>query len=372
MITAIICAAGRGVRAGFAENKVLRERNGMPVLCFSLSAFSQVKEIGEILVVCREEDEARVLPLLSPYPHARTVVGGNLRTESVYHALNEAKGEIVLVHDAARPFITKKIISDCIASVMEYGSGVCALPATDTTVLTENGFIVSAPDRKNVFTVQTPQGFYKDKLLAAYEKVFEEEREAEFTDESGIYAHYIAPPRLFEGDRRNKKLTFAEDFMPAERVGFGVDTHAFGREQDFITLAGVKIPSSSGLVAHSDGDVLCHALTDALLSAAGLRDIGYYFPDTDETYKDADSMKLLQEALRLVKERGFCPKNASIAVLAETPRLSPYIEEMKQNLANALSLPPSAIGIAAGTNEKLGYVGEGKGITVYATVLLKD
>lgn len=143
------------------------------------------------------------------------------------------------------------------------------------------------------------------------------------------------------------------------------------KEKNFITLAGVKIPSEHGLKAHSDGDVLIHALMDALLSAAGLRDIGYYFPDTDEKLRGADSMELLKEVMRLIREAGFAPANASISVLAEKPRLSPHIEAMKLNVADALGIPPAAVGIAAGTNEKLGYVGEGKGITVYATVLCK-
>ena len=136
-------------------------------------------------------------------------------------------------------------------------------------------------------------------------------------------------------------------------------------------LAGVKIPSESGLVAHSDGDVLVHAVMDALLSAAGLFDIGHYFPDTDARFAGADSMELLREVMRLIKEQGLAPANVSVSVLAERPRLAPYIDAMKEALAAALGISPSAVGIAAGTNEKLGYVGEGKGITVYAMVLLK-
>lgn len=367
MISVILCAAGKGERAGFSENKILRELNGLPVLCYSLSAFSEAGA-DEILVACRQEDEARIAPLLSPYPAARTVRGGETRTQTVYSALKQTKGDIVLVHDAARPYVNNRIICDCIASVKEFGSGVCALPANDTTVLAKNGQIGSVPDRDSVYTVQTPQGFLKDRLLCAYEQAINERKT--FTDDSGVFAAYDSPPRLFLGETKNKKLTFTEDFLPAERVGFGIDTHAFGKAQAYITLAGVKIPSKSGLIAHSDGDVLVHALMDALLSAAGLRDIGYYFPDTDEEFTDADSMKLLQETLRLIQEQGFRPKNVSISVLAETPRLSPYIEEMKRNLSASLALPLPAIGIAAGTNEKLGYVGEGKGITVYATVLL--
>ena len=159
-----------------------------------------------------------------------------------------------------------------------------------------------------------------------------------------MYAAYVRAPKLCKGEEKNVKLTYAEDFRKAfSRVGIGVDTHAFGKKQDFILLGGVKIPAQSGLVAHSDGDVLAHAVCDALLSAAGLNDIGHYFPDTDEKWKNADSMQML----------------------------APYIHETKTSLAAALSLPVSAVGVSAGTNEKLGYVGEGKGITVNAAVLLE-
>ena len=368
MISAILCAAGSGSRAGFSGNKVLRELNGLPVLLYSVSAFAATAD--EILIACREEDRTRIDALLSPFPHARTVIGGRTRTQSVYSALQAAQGDIVLVHDAARPFVTRKIIWDCIACVRQFGSGVCALPATDTTVLAEDGHIVSVPVRKDVFTVQTPQGFLRDELLRAYTAAFSEEREDDFTDDSGVYAAYIAPPHIFLGDRANKKLTYPEDFAPAERAGFGVDTHAFG-EGDHIVLGGVRIPHTRGLVAHSDGDVLVHALMDALLSAAGLRDIGHYFPDTDARFAGADSMALLAEVVQLVKEQGLAPKNVSLTILAQRPRLAPHIEAMKANLAAALSLSPDAVGIAAGTNERLGYVGEGKGITCCASVLLR-
>lgn len=373
MITAIVCAAGKGERTGFNENKILRELNGLPVLSYSLSAFAPF--VDEILVTTTEKDEERINALLSPFPNARIVRGGNTRSESVYHALKEARGDVVLVHDAARPFVTEQIIRDCIDSVKNYGSGVCALPATDTVVFTRANQILSVPDRGTIYTVQTPQGFETKKLLAAYEQAIQAQNT--FTDESGVYAAFIEPPRLFVGDVKNKKLTFAEDFSITERVGFGVDTHAFYSEKEgapligFITLGGARIPSERALKAHSDGDVLVHALMDALLSAAGLRDIGYYFPDTDEKYRGADSMELLAEVMRLVKEQQLKPRNVSISILAEKPRLSPYIEPMKSSLAEVLSLPLSQIGIAAGTNEKLGYIGEGKGITVYAMVLLK-
>lgn len=372
MITVILAAAGSGTRADLSDNKIFYEIDGLPVLTRCLSVFSQIEEVEEILVTCREEDEARLVPLLRPFG-ASAVKGGATRFESVYNALKVAHGEIVLVHDGARPFVTREIVEACIDSVKAYGSGICAVPASDTVALAEDGAINTAPDRKNVFLLQTPQGFLRKELLSAYEKAIAENR-SEFTDDSGVYGTYIRPPRLTAGNRANRKLTFREDFPPSGRVGFGVDTHAFYGENEgapfvnFITLGGVKIPSLKILKAHSDGDVLLHALMDALLSAAGLRDIGYYFPDTDEAYAGADSAELLKQTLARVRERGFEPYNVSISVLAETPRLAPYIEPIKENLARMLSIPEERIGVAAGTNEKLGYVGEEKGITVYAYV----
>ena len=366
MIAAILCAAGRGLRAGFSENKVLRELNGLPVLCHSLSAFAPLAD--EILVACAPEDMPRIDALLAPYPNARTVLGGATRGESVYNALKAAGSEIVLVHDAARPFVTEKIIRDCIECVRTYGSGICALPLSDTVAEVFDGNILDVPPREQFAAVQTPQGFYRNKLLGAYERARADGRI--FTDESGVYAAYAEAPRLFLGDRANRKLTYPEDFAPAERAGFGVDTHAFG-EGDHITLCGVKIPSAHGLIAHSDGDAAVHALMDALLSAAGLRDIGFYFPETDERFAGADSMALLAEVIGMLRAQGLAVRNASVSVVAERPRLFPYIEEMKQNLADVLGISVSCVGVAAGTNEKLGYVGEGKGITCFATVLLR-
>ncbi len=364
MITAVICGAGSGSRAGFSQNKLLEEYEGIPVLSRTLSPFVDLTEIDEILITCSPTDTGAFEGLIATLPKARLVAGGQTRTQSVLNALREAKGEIVLVHDGARPFLSKQSVLDCIAGVRKFGSAVCALPSTDTVALCDGGRISSVPARDDVYTLQTPQGFYTKELLAAYEQAECDNRA--FTDESGIYAAYVAPPHIYLGERTNRKLTYREDFLSVKRVGFGIDTHAFGAERDYITLAGVKIPSKSGLIAHSDGDVLVHAVMDALLSAAGLKDIGYYFPDSSDEFRDADSMKLLQRVVRIVKDEGLKVGNISVSVLAETPRLAPHIDGMKQSLANALELPPSAVGIAAGTNEKLGYVGEGKGITVYA------
>ncbi len=377
MITAVICAAGSGTRTGFAENKIFRELNGLPVLTCTLSAFAPYAD--EILVACRKTDEARVAALLAPFPAAKCVCGGATRAESVYAALREARGDVVLVHDAARPFVTGKVIEACIASVKRFGAGVAAVPVTDTVAHIREGRICDMPPRDALYALQTPQGFLTEKLLFAYERAFADRREKEFTDDSGVYAAYLAPPPIVPGDAANRKLTFREDFLPAERVGFGTDTHAFAHQDEidrgiarlnlnYIRLCGVTIPSDRAVEAHSDGDVAIHALMDALLSAIGARDIGFHFPDTDPAYRNADSMKLLDRVMKMVHGGGFFVKNASISILAERPKLSPYIEAMRENLRAAIAC--ETVAIAAGTNEKLGYIGEGRGITAYAAVLL--
>ncbi len=370
-ITAIVCAAGKGSRAGFGSNKVLKAIQGISVLERTICAFVGAN-VNEIVVAASPCDRGEIAPLCARYG-AILSEGGETRFLSVYNALKKATGNIVLVHDGARPFVTSETIARCIESVRTYKSGVCAVPATDTLASAdERGRILSYPDRSRTYRIQTPQGFYRDELSSAYEAAYRDGKR-DFTDDSSVYAAYVRAPKLCDGDESNVKLTYAEDFRAAfSRTGIGVDTHAFGKKQDYILLGGVKIPSESGLIAHSDGDVLAHAVCDALLSAAGLYDIGHYFPDTDEQWKNADSMKMLGNVLCLVKEQGFAPANLSVAIQAEKPRLARYIDEIRSSLASALSLPVSAVGISAGTNEKLGYIGEGKGITVNAAVLLKN
>ncbi len=367
-ISVIICAAGTGARAGFDQNKLLVPLLGIPALERSLSAFAPFAD--QLLIAINPRDKEEIAPLASKYG-AKTVLGGNTRAESVYNALKETDGEIVLVHDGARPFISGECIRSCIESVKEHTSGVCAIPVVDTVVARKDGLLFY-PDRKTTYAVQTPQGFLTAELRAAYEKAFSENR-TDFTDDSSLFTAYVRPATFCKGDKTNRKLTYKEDFfLSSSRVGFGVDTHAFGKRQDYIALGGVRVPSESGLIAHSDGDVLVHALMDALLSAAGLKDIGHYFPDSDEKWKNANSMEMLAQVATLIAEQGFAPANVSVAIQAEKPRLAKYIDEIRQSLALALSLPVSAVGVSAGTNEKLGYVGEGKGITVYATVLLQS
>ena len=367
-IGVVICAGGNGTRAGFEKNKLLVSLQGECVLEKTVKAFD-FPAVSQIVIACREEDEEEIKKICVPIPRTQTVIGGNSRGRSVYNALTVLQTDIVLIHDGARPFIKRETIEGCIASVKAYGSGICAVPSADTVAFHKDGYIQSVPARESVCQIQTPQGFFLENIRFAYERAFENEQTS-FTDDSSLFSIYCGKPRLCAGARDNIKLTYAQDYQTVSRVGFGIDTHAFGKEQNFVTLGGVQIPCFSGLIAHSDGDVVIHAVMDALLSAAGLKDIGYYFPDSDEKWRDADSTKMLEQVLDAVNENGFIPQNVSIAIQAETPRLAPHIDEMKNTLSRILRLDPTAVGITAGTNEGLGYVGEKKGITVHAYVLL--
>ena len=369
-VTAIICAAGKGARAGFEQDKLLIPYGDSTVLEKTLTAFD-FPAIDEIIVTASETDIDQITALCAPFTRTRVVLGGADRSHSVYNALKSATAEIVLIHDGARPFITRQAIEGCIESVKTYGSGICAVECRDTIAETQDGQIVNVPPRATLRQIQTPQGFYREKIIGAYEQAFAQDN-PNYTDDSSVYAAFCGAPRLCDGDRENVKMTYAEDFASVARCGFGVDTHAFGKPQDYIVLAGVKVPSQSGLIAHSDGDVLVHAVMDAMLSAAGLKDIGHYFPDTDEKWKGASSMKMLEMVTALLAEQGYAVKNLSVAIQAERPRLAKYIDEMKTALSGVLKVDPTRIGISAGTNEGLGYVGEGKGITVNAFVLLQS
>ncbi len=372
-ISAIICAGGKGARAGLKKNKLLAplpdlSANGKTVLWKTISAFD-FPLIDEIIVATAKCDYDEVLEICKDFPTAKVVLGGESRAETVKSALRAVSGEIVLIHDGARPFVSQEVIENCIRSIQENGSGICAVPVTDTIAVVEDNLIVDVPNRKTLYCVQTPQGFYLKDIEYAYARVSKPLNE--YTDDSSIFAESFETVTICQGSEKNVKLTFADDFIIPNRVGFGVDTHAFGKEQNYITLCGIQIPSESGLIAHSDGDVAVHALMDALLSAVGLRDIGYYFPDTNEKYKGADSISLLNEVMSMIEEKGYSVANVSIAIQAEKPRLAKHIPQMKTRLSSALKIKEENIGITAGTNEKLGYVGEGKGITVYANVLLK-
>ena len=368
-ISVIICAAGRGERAGFGKNKLLAPLYGEPALRHTLKKF-KMNEIDEVIVTSSECDFKEISALATPFGY-KVVTGGKTRTESVKRALNLVTGDIVLIHDGARPFLSQKLISDCINCVKANRSAVCAVKATDTAIYADTK--QQRLNRDNLYLVQTPQGFYTKDIKLAYAK----SGDGEYTDDSAVYAEFIAPPFILEGEKENRKLTFKSDFDTPPiphycegRVGFGVDTHAFG-DGNYVTLGGAKIRCDKGLIAHSDGDVLVHAIMDALLSASGLKDIGHYFPDTDERFKGADSIEMLKEAVKIIGDAGYAPSNISASIQAEKPRLKDRIDEIKSNLSFALGIPAKDIAVGAGTCEGLGFVGEGLGITAYCIATVK-
>jgi 2-C-methyl-D-erythritol 4-phosphate cytidylyltransferase/2-C-methyl-D-erythritol 2,4-cyclodiphosphate synthase len=398
----IICAAGKGQRAGFGKNKLLHPLHGAPALYATLEKFA-IPAIGETVVTSSKEDYEEISALCAPFG-ATVVLGGETRTESVFNALQAVTGDIVLIHDGARPYVTTQLIEGCIASVKQFRSGICAVAVTDTIAATNGGKICEVPPRSSLCAIQTPQGFYTRDIKSAYEKAMQTDEI--FTDDSSVYRRFVAQPHLCEGDIANKKLTYSSDFsedfpsicpqtstineqkspkitqnLPKTtqeipqtaqnlRIGFGVDVHAFGKNIPYVTLAGVQIPCDCGLIAHSDGDVLVHAVMDALLSAASLADIGHYFPDTDDKWKDACSIEMLKEVVNLVAAQGFAPQQVSVSVQAEKPRLAKHIEGMKANLASVLQISTQNIAVAAGTCEHLGFVGKGLGIAAYCVCTL--
>ena len=364
-VSAVICAAGKGERAGLNKNKLLAPLYGAPVLWHTLKKFD-IEEIDEVIVTSSKFDLEEISAICAPF-HCKIVLGGTTRTESVKKALEVVTGDIVLIHDGARPFVTKELILNCIKTVTTHGSAICAVQATDTVVHGHYGTICERLNRENLYLVQTPQGFMTDDIHHAYTQA---DGEA-FTDDSAVYGKYINKPHLIDGERTNIKLTYKEDFervFPYSRslpdgcrTGFGADVHAFGKGE-FITLCGEKIACGKSLIAHSDGDVAVHALMDALLSAAGLKDIGHYFPDTDEKYRNADSVKLLERTVEIIKAEGFEIANISLSIQAEQPRLASHIENMKKNLRHSTGAALESIAVAAGTCEGLGFVVEGLGI----------
>ena len=368
-VSIVICAAGKGTRAGFDKNKLLAPLYGAPVLWHTLNKFN-IDGIDEVIITSSEDDYEEICALASPF-NFKVVHGGNTRTESVKRALEAVSGEIVLIHDGARPFLSEKLIARCIDCVKEHRSAVCAVKATDTVIYEDGG--QRRLDRNNLYLVQTPQGFYTEDIKRAYAL----SGDSEYTDDSAVYAQFIAQPYILEGEKENKKITYKSDFdappIPAiqeGKVGFGVDTHAFGKG-NFVTLGGVKIDCDGCLIAHSDGDVLVHAVMDALLSAAGLKDIGHYFPDTDEKYRGADSLTMLKEVVSILKNTGYAPFNISSSIQAEKPRLKNHISKIKENLAAVLGISVENIAVAAGTCEGLGFVGKGLGITAYCTATVR-
>jgi 2-C-methyl-D-erythritol 4-phosphate cytidylyltransferase/2-C-methyl-D-erythritol 2,4-cyclodiphosphate synthase len=382
----ILLAAGCGKRMQAGENKVFLPLCGVPVLCRSVRAFQGLCDT--LVLVVKPEEEPKARELLTAHGLMNDIsaiaYGGPERQDSVRNGLTVLSREesVVLVHDAARPLVTRDIIKRAIASVRAHGTGVAAVPVKDTIKQADwENKVVSTLDRAQLRAVQTPQGFLKSILLKAHRKA--EETGILATDDAALAEAMGETVQLSDGSFENLKITTPEDMLMAEavlkgrkgkeypsmRIGQGYDVHQLAAGRKLI-LCGVEIPHETGLLGHSDADVALHALMDALLGALALGDIGKHFPDSDPCYKGISSLLLLKHVAGLVKEQGFTTGNVDVTIVAQRPRLAPYVAAMRENVAKALETALDSVSIKATTTERLGFEGEEKGISAQAVCLL--
>ena len=379
---AVIVAAGRGERAGMSRNKVFCEIDGRSVLARCLDVFGQSGLFDGAVVVISRRDEALYRAMCDregPFSLVKQLVfGGDSRRDSVYNGLLAVpqSADIVAIHDAARPFVSREVIEATLDAAHKYGSGVICTPVSDTIKQLRPDGSVITPDRSSLRAVQTPQTFDYQKILAAHRRAQAEDLSV--TDDAMLFEHYYGELRLVTAQRaeENRKLTTKADFdaanarrMPDVRVGQGYDAHrlAAGRK---LVLCGVTVPHDRGLDGHSDADVATHALMDALLGALGEGDIGRRFPDVDPKYRDIDSMLLLEDVMRRVRERGYRVGNADITIVAQKPRLADYMPQMRAKIAAKLEIDEGRVNVKATTTERMGFEGEQIGISAQAVVLL--
>lgn len=369
-VSFILTCAGRGVRAGFGKNKLLIETEGKTCLERSLIAVYSSNLVNEIVVTASEEDFETVKKICQPYG-AIITLGGSTRTKSVRNGLNLCTGEIVLIHDGARPFLSKDLIKRCIDGAIKFGGVIPVLPSRNTVVKVDNEIAKEYLGKDEIFSVQTPQAFKTELIKKAFSLIGENT----FNDDGEVYKKFIGDLHTIEGESSNVKLTYPEDFnfslqKPKYRFGVGFDCHKLVEGRKLI-LGGVEIAHDKGLLGHSDADVLTHAIMDAMLSSLALRDIGYHFPDTDQTYKGANSIELLKQVINLVANEGYKIDSISATIMAEKPKLLKIIPSITQNLADVIGITPDKIGISATTLEGLGFVGREEGICVHATATVK-
>ncbi len=366
-VTAVVVAAGKSTRMGF-DKLFYPLCGGQNALMMSLAAFDRHEYIDEIVLVTGE-NAAEALPLLKACKKpAHMVAGGETRAESVRNGVAAANGALVAIHDAARPFVSADIIREAVAAAAAHGAGAPAVAVKDTIKVSQNGKEVnSTPARDTLFAVQTPQVFQKALYLQALALV----DDVTLTDDCLLFEKAGYPVHLTQGAYENYKITTQDDLkgMNKMRIGHGYDVHRLVAGRKLI-LGGVTIEHKTGLLGHSDADVLTHAIMDALLGAAALGDIGALFPDTADEYAGADSLVLLGRVCEEVKRAGYAVGNVDATLLCQAPKLRGYIDTMRQNLAAAMHIADTDVSVKATTEEHLGFTGEELGIAAHAVVLL--
>ncbi len=374
-VTALIVAAGRGSRAGGGLPKQYRLLDGQPVLARSIQALLAHASVGAVQVVIHPDDlalyKAAVQGLEGLLP---PVYGGDTRSASVLNgleALADSAPDIVLIHDAARPFLPLKIIDNLLAELQTARGAFPALPVVDALWHGGGGFAEAPQNRAGLYRAQTPQAFDFATILKAHQTAT-----TPADDDVALARMHGMNVAIVDGDERNYKLTTQADFDRAERgstmdirTGNGFDVHAF-TTGDAVILGGVKIPHSHALLGHSDADVAMHAITDALFGALAEGDIGQWFPPSEARWKGAASDIFLLKAVGRVARRGFSISNIDCTIICEAPKIGPHAAAMRAEIAKLCGIAPERISIKATTSEKLGFTGRKEGIAAMATTTL--
>jgi 2-C-methyl-D-erythritol 4-phosphate cytidylyltransferase/2-C-methyl-D-erythritol 2,4-cyclodiphosphate synthase len=385
-VTVIVAAGGRGLRLGADRPKQLLAVGGRAILERAVSAFLSHPEVTEVVVALPAElADSPPDYLQATSKPLRVVQGGERRQDSVQAAFQASArdADVILVHDAARPFVSADLISRTIEAALHTGAAIAALPARDTVKRVDHvsggPLVVETLPRESTFLAQTPQAFRREVLEAALTRA----TSIHVTDEAMLVEHAGLPVQIVEGEPTNIKITTPEDWPVAEtiaaagesrptgfRIGTGYDLHRLVEGRPLV-LGGVTIPHDRGLLGHSDADAVCHAVTDAVLGAAGAGDIGRHFPDDDEQWRGASSLDLLGRAVSIVGQLGFAIVNVDVVVVAERPKIAPYIQSMREHLAAALGVTISAVSIKGKTNEGVDEIGRGEAIATHAVALLE-
>lgn len=372
--SAVVVAAGAGLRAGPGEPKVWRTLGGKPIVRWSVEGLLSAGAREVVVVVARDRlghlDDA-----LIGLEGWKAVTGGRTRAESVQAglaAITGGRNQPVLVHDAARPFVSREHIARLLAALDVADGAVPALPVADTLKRGES-LIDETVSREGLWRAQTPQAFRFGRLKAAYRRWPATE---EPTDDAAVMERAGAHVAMVPGDPMLMKLTYPEDFLLAEqlaasrrivRTGLGIDAHRFG-PGDVVWLCGIRIEHDLGLIGHSDADAGLHAITDAVLGAIGAGDIGEHFPPSDPRWKGASSDQFLLHAVSLVKARGGRIINADVTLICERPKIGPHRQEMRARIADLLGVPVDRVGVKATTTEGMGFTGREEGIMAQAVV----
>lgn len=376
-IAVVIVAAGRGQRSGLSTPKQYVRLGGKTVLEWSIEAFQAALPGATIQVVIGEHDIANFRDAVARLPAlSEPVIGGASRQESVLRGLQAIEPEnpdIVLIHDAARPFVSASLIERVTANIVADVGVVPALPVSDTLRKSAESVLGETIDRNGLQAMQTPQGFPFIQILQAHISAVANGEE-DLTDDAEVFRKSGRKVMCVIGERNNIKLTHQEDFEHAERfmtsghetrTGQGFDVHAFA-EGDAVTLCGVRLPHTRGLKGHSDADVGLHALTDAVLGAIADGDIGHHFPPSDPQWKGAASDLFVREALKRLRARHGRLLNIDLTLICEEPRIGPHRDEMRANIASLCDIELDRVSVKATTSERLGFTGRGEGIAALA------